>query len=329
MNRVTILGAGGMGTALAVLLARSGHAVRLWGRDPSRTESMGRSRENARHLPGIAIPEDVVITCDPRQACERAELLVVAIPSGFLRVTLRGLAGSMASGTPVLSVVKGIERETFARPSQIIVETLGSRPVAILSGPSHAEEFARGLPASVVVASTDADLGTQVREAFMSDTFRVYLNSDPLGVELAGALKNIMGIAAGICDGLAFGDNAKAALLTRGLVEFARFAEQLGARATTFWGLAGVGDALTTCYSPHGRNRRVGVEIGRGRQLAEVQAGMNDVAEGITTTRSVHEQALTLGVEMPITAEVHAILFEGKPPREAVGALMLRDPKFE
>ena len=163
----------------------------------------------------------------------------------------------------------------------------------------------------------------------MTDSFRVYLNADPLGVELAGALKNILGIAAGICDGLEFGDNAKAALLTRGLVEFARFAEELGASTSTFGGLAGVGDALTTCYSPFGRNRRVGVALGQGQSLKEIQDAMSDVAEGVTTTLSVHEQARQRQVEMPITGEVHAILFEGKPPREAVGALMLRDPKFE
>ncbi len=179
------------------------------------------------------------------------------------------------------------------------------------------------------MAGQDERLCLEIRDALMSDAFRVYLNTDLLGVELAGALKNILGIAAGICDGLEIGDNAKAALLTRGLVEFARFAEELGAHASTFWGLAGVGDALTTCYSPFGRNRRVGMALGRGQSLVEIQAGMNDVAEGVFTTRSVRDQALARGVEMPITAEVHAILFEQKPPRETVRTLMLRDPKFE
>jgi glycerol-3-phosphate dehydrogenase (NAD(P)+) len=271
----------------------------------------------------------VTPTSDIAQATAGAELLLIAIPSAFLRETLARLAPAIPAGVPVLSVVKGIERGTFARPSEIVHATIGNRPVAVLSGPSHAEEFARGLPASVVVASEDDPLAVRVRDALMSDTFRVYLNADMLGVELAGALKNILGVAAGICDGLEFGDNAKAALLTRGLVEFARFAESLGARKPTFWGLAGVGDVLTTCYSPFGRNRQVGIALGRGKSLEAIQAGMSAVAEGVFTTRSVHEQARVLGVEMPITTEVHAILFEGKSPREAVHALMLRDPKFE
>jgi glycerol-3-phosphate dehydrogenase (NAD(P)+) len=226
-------------------------------------------------------------------------------------------------------VVKGIENATFARPSQIIVQELGPRPVAILSGPSHAEELARGLPASVVVAGSDETLNRTVRDTFNQETFRIYTNPDAVGVELAGALKNILGIAAGICDGLGFGDNAKAALLTRGLVEITRFAVQLGAQAGTFSGLAGVGDLITTCFSPFGRNRAVGERIGRGERPEIVIAHMVNVAEGVPTTRSVHDQAQSRGIEMPITDEVHQILFHGKPPRAAVTDLMLRVPKDE
>ncbi len=329
MKRIAILGSGGMGTALSVLFDRAADAVTLWCRDPSHAVELAERRENVRHLPGVFLPTRVRPTADAAEAAEAADLLVVAIPTAFLRSTLTNLAGAIPAGVPALSVVKGIERETFARPSQILVEALGARPVAILSGPSHAEEFARGLPASVVVAGDDQTLCAAVREALMSESFRVYLNADARGVELAGALKNILGIAAGICEGLGFGDNAKAALLTRGLVEIARLAVTLGAQPGTFWGLAGVGDVLTTCYSRFGRNRAVGMKIGQGETLAQVQAGMRDVAEGVFTTRSVHDLARQRGVPMPITAEVHAILFEGKDPRAAVSDLMLRDPKCE
>jgi glycerol-3-phosphate dehydrogenase (NAD(P)+) len=229
----------------------------------------------------------------------------------------------------VLSVIKGIENDTFARPSKIILETLGTRSVAILSGPSHAEELARGLPASVVVAGADDWLNVQVRDALNHGMFRVYTNSDAIGVELAGALKNILGIAAGICDGLGFGDNAKAALLTRGLVEITRFGVRLGAQAATFSGLAGFGDVVTTCYSKFGRNRAVGERIGRGASLSEVLADMVNVAEGVPTTRSVNDQALERGIEMPITNELYQILFQGKSPRAAVTDLMIRLPKQE
>lgn len=328
MEPTLILGAGAMGTGLAVLLARAGRPVTLWARDPSQAETLSRDRENRRHLPGVAIPDSVRITAEPNDFAG-AKLGVVAIPSAFLRETLGHLAGALPADLPLVSVIKGIERGTFARPSEIMAQTLGPHPLAILSGPSHAEEFSRGLPTSVVVAATDPTLAVQVRDAFRGDTFRVYINDDFLGVELAGALKNILGIAAGICDGLDFGDNAKAALLTRGLVEMARYAEHLGASPATFAGLAGVGDVLTTCYSSHGRNRAVGVRIGRGESLAAIQNNMVDVAEGVYTTQSVHQQAQAQGVAMPITAEVHAILFDAKPPRAAVTDLMQRDPKSE
>jgi glycerol-3-phosphate dehydrogenase (NAD(P)+) len=276
----------------------------------------------------VRLPDPVRPSPDAAGAVAGADLIVVAIPSAFLRSTAAGIADVIPAATPVLSVVKGIERETFARPSEIIRDTWGSRPVAVLSGPSHAEEIARGLPASVVVAGEE-ELSIQVRNALSGAAFRVYTNPDALGVELSGALKNILGIAAGICEGLGFGDNAKAALLTRGLVEIARFGVSLGAQFSTFWGLAGVGDVITTCYSPFGRNRAVGVKIGQGIGLAEVLGAMHDVAEGVFTTRSVYEQARERGIVMPITDEVHHILFEGKSPRLAVTDLMTRDPKVE
>jgi glycerol-3-phosphate dehydrogenase (NAD(P)+) len=280
-------------------------------------------------LPGVALPEPIVFTANACDATSGADLIVAAIPSAYLRETLSGLTERLPPAIPVLSVVKGIENSTFARPSRIIAETLGPRQLAVLSGPSHAEELARGLPASVVVAGADEALNLRVRDGLNHGMFRVYTNPDGVGVELAGALKNILGIAAGICDGLGFGDNAKAALLTRGLVEIARFGVHLGARPTTFFGLAGIGDVITTCYSPFGRNRSVGERIGRGETLDTVLASMVNVAEGVPTTRSVHDQARQGGVEMPITDELYRVLFEGKAPAAAVSDLMVRIPRDE
>lgn len=329
MKRIAILGAGGMGTALALLFARGSRPVTLWARNPERAEHLGRTRVNDRHLPGVALPHNVQVHANACEATAAADLIVAAIPSAYLRATLDELAERLPPGVPVLSVVKGIEFGSFARPSQVVVETLGPRSVAVLSGPSHAEEFARGLPASVVVAGPDAALNAQVRDALNRDAFRVYTNADGPGVELAGALKNILGLAAGVCDGLQFGDNAKASLLTRGLAEMSRFAAHLGARPSTFYGLAGVGDVVTTCYSPFGRNRALGERIGRGASLEQATSGAVSVTEGVPTTRSVHALAAREGIEMPITTELHKILFEGKSPRIAVVDLMDRDPKDE
>jgi glycerol-3-phosphate dehydrogenase (NAD(P)+) len=329
MRRVAILGAGGMGTALGLLLSKAVADVRLWSRDPEHAAQFARTRINERHLPEITVPESLRITAAAAKAIGEAELVVAAVPTSYLRATLESLAHEIPARLPFLSVVKGIEYGTFARPSQIIQEALGPRPVAVLSGPSHAEELAQGLPASVVVSGTDLVLVNQIRDVLSHDAFRVYTSTDALGVELAGALKNILGIAAGICDGLESGDNAKAALLTRGLVEIARLGLELGARLETFYGLAGVGDVVTTCYSPYGRNRSVGQRIGRGETLERVLGEMVNVAEGVPTTRSVHSLAQKRGVDMPITAELYRILFEGKPPRSAVVDLMVRQPKVE
>jgi glycerol-3-phosphate dehydrogenase (NAD(P)+) len=318
-----------MGTALAVLLSKGVGSVGLWARDPERAEVIRRTRRNERHLPGVELPDRIHVSSDPGEAASCAEVLFVAIPTAFLRSVLERLAPRVPAGVPAVSVVKGIEQGTFARPSRIIVESLGPRPVAVLSGPSHAEEIVRDLPASVVVAGPEESLNRAIQDDLNRGRFRVYTNPDAVGVELAGALKNILGVAAGICEGLGFGDNAKAALLTRGLVEIQRFGVELGADPSTFSGLAGVGDVITTCFSPHGRNRAVGVQLGRGATLDEILARSTSVAEGVDTTRSVRAQAARHGVEMPITEEVGRILFEGKPPLAALSDLMLRPPKDE
>jgi glycerol-3-phosphate dehydrogenase (NAD(P)+) len=229
----------------------------------------------------------------------------------------------------VLSLAKGLERGTFLRPSEIVREVLGIHHLAVLSGPSHAEEVSRGLPTSVVAASQDLELARWVQQCFGTDRFRVYTSLDVLGVELAGALKNVIGIAAGVSDGLGFGDNAKSALMTRGLVEMARFGVALGAEHQTFFGLAGLGDLVTTCVSRHGRNRMVGERLGKGEKLADILASMSMVAEGVYTTTSVHERSVRMGVEMPITTEVYRVLYEDKSPGDAVTDLMQRLPKFE
>lgn len=328
--KFAVLGDGAWGTALALLLAQDeAHHVVLWSARPENAALLRENRENVRLLPGVPIPPAVELTEDIYHATDGAGLWVAAVPTVYLRATMTRLAAQIRPRCPVLSLAKGLENTTFLRPSEILRQVLGAADVAVLSGPSHAEEVSRGLPTSVVVASSDLGLARWVQEHFRTRLFRVYTNLDVIGVELAGALKNVIGIAAGISDGLGFGDNAKAALLTRGVVEMARFGVALGAEHETFFGLAGIGDLITTCVSRHGRNRRVGEQLARGEKPADILAGMTMVAEGVWTARSVHERATKMGLDLPITAEVYRVLYEGKDPRAAVTDLMQRDPKHE
>lgn len=331
MDQTTcVLGTGAMGIACAFLLSQQPHTrVRLWGRSADHVNELISARENVRLLPGIHIPDSIELTADIDQAVANADLLVVAIPSAYLRATLTGLATHISSHVPIVSVVKGMEISTQYRPSQIISEVLGSTSVAVLGGPSHSEEICRRLPASVVVASADQPLAKLAQTLFSTDRFRIYTNRDVVGVELAGALKNVLAIAAGICDGLGFGDNAKAALVTRAIVEMTRFGVLLGADPSTFSGLAGLGDLITTCISPYGRNRRVGVRLGKGETLAQILQTMESVAEGVPTSRSVYECAQRMNIEMPLATEVYRVLFENKSPAEATNDLMLRPQKDE
>jgi glycerol-3-phosphate dehydrogenase (NAD(P)+) len=325
-----VLGDGAWGTAVALVLAADPqHRVLLWSAREANGRLLQANRENVRLLPGVPIPAAVELTLDVRRAAA-ADLWIAAVPTVYLRATLERLRTELPPPyPPVLSLAKGVENETFRRPSEILTELLGVRRVAVLSGPSHAEEVARHQPASVVVASEDPDLARWVQQHLTTERFRVYTNADLIGVELGGALKNIMGLAAGISDGLGFGDNTRAALMTRGLVEMTRFGVALGAEPATFTGLAGLGDLITTCVSSHGRNRMVGQRIGRGEKLADILASMAMVAEGVYTTRSVHERAGRMGLDLPITAEVYRVLYEDKDPRAAVGDLMLRPPQHE
>lgn len=328
--KITVLGGGGMATACAIVLAEhANHSVTIWARNPEYAREMSQLRENRRLLVGVRIPEAITITSDIVVAATGSDLLVAAIPTAFLRSALTDIADHLPTSIPVLSVIKGLENETFARPSEIIVSVLGARPVAALGGPCHAEEAARRLPASVVAASEDSALVDLVQDLFTTDRFRVYTNPDLVGVELAGALKNVIAIAAGTCDGLGYGDNAKSALITRGLAEMTRFGRALQADERTFFGLAGLGDLITTCVSPHGRNRSVGIRLGRGEPLSKILDSMTAVAEGVTTARSIFNLARERGIDMPITREVYAVLFEGKSPASATDSLMQRPPRGE
>lgn len=313
-----------------VLAQRSGRQVRILGTRPETTLQFQKTRENVRLLPGIKVPDSVSILVDPVEAFACTEAVFVAIPTQYTRSALRQFGSHFPKGVPVISLVKGIEIGTFLRPSQIIQEEWGaSVPVAVLSGPSHAEEVARGLPAGVVVASDQPGLAVWVQQLVGTDRFRVYTNDDPVGVELGGALKNVLGIAAGMADGLRLGDNAKSALITRGLAEMSRCGVALGAKAITFAGLAGMGDLLTTCFSPHGRNRQVGEWLAQGETLDSIRAKTPKVAEGVTTAQALIPCLDAIGVEMPIAKGVYSVLFEGMAPREAAMGLLLRQQRPE
>jgi glycerol-3-phosphate dehydrogenase (NAD(P)+) len=328
--KFAVLGDGAWGTSLALLLAQNPeHHVTLWSAREENARILRERRENVRLLPGVPIPEAVEVTTDVNQAVADAALCIAAIPTVYLREVLGRVKPAVGPDRPVLSLAKGLENQTFLRPTEILRQVLGTQHVAVLSGPSHAEEVSRGLPTTVVAASTDLDLARWVQQSLNTDRFRVYTNLDVVGVELAGALKNVLGIAAGISDGLGFGDNAKAALLTRGLVEMARVGVALGAEHQTFFGLAGLGDLITTCVSRHGRNRYVGERLARGEKLPAILSSMSMVAEGVYTTRSVHDKAARMGIDMPITAEIYRVLYEDKDPLAAVNDLMLREPTHE
>ena len=330
MRHFAILGAGAWGTAIGLVLAKgAGHHVCLWSARPENARLLHERRENVRLLPGVPIPPSVHLTTDIREALDKCELVVTAVPTVHLRSVLTKLVGVVPGDCPVLSLAKGLENQSFLRPSEMVRQVLGVHHVAVLSGPSHAEEVARNLPTSVVVASSDLALARSIQQHFSTDRFRVYTNLDVIGVELAGALKNVIGIAAGISDGLGLGDNAKAALLTRGLAEMARFGVAHGAEAQTFAGLAGMGDLITTCMSRHGRNRHVGECLARGETRTQILARMTMVAEGVFTAHSVHDRAARMGLSMPITEEVYRVLYEDKDPRATVTHLMVREPRPE
>jgi len=323
---IVVVGAGGWGTAMALVARRAGFRVALWGRRAEHVETLRRDRENRTYLPGVKLPPDLEITADPA-ALGSADRVVCAVPTQHVRATMKALR--IRPGTSVLSLSKGIENGTLARPSEILEAVLDKPRVTVLSGPSHAEEVAHGLPTVVVAASKAEPEARRWQEALSSPTLRLYSSDDPVGVELAGALKNVIAVAAGIGDGLNLGDNAKAALLSRGIVEMARLGSALGAHKGTFFGISGIGDLITSCTSRHGRNLRVGREIGAGRTLAQALEGMKMVAEGVWTCTAARGLAQKHGLDLPITEEVCLILHEGKAPLEGLKSLMTRLPKSE
>jgi len=331
-KNITLLGDGGWGTALACLLAENGRRATLWGHFPEITEEIRRLRENRKFLPGVRIPEAVRLTNDLSEAVLDADLIVFSTPVLYLRSVAEAVAPLLKKGPSprVMTVAKGIERGTLLRGSEILQQVLGVAEVGLLLGPSHAEEVARRLPASVVAAAREEAFALEIQRAFMNDRFRVYTNGDTVGVEIGAAVKNVIAIAAGLCDGLGFGDNTKAALLTRGLAEITRLGMAMGARRDTFFGLSGLGDLITTCISPYGRNLKVGQEIGKGKKLEQVLREIAPmVPEGVWTTRSVCALADLHRVEMPISRAVQSVLFEDQPPLLAAQSLMTRERKAE
>jgi len=363
-EQVTILGDGAMATVCSILLTTGGHGVTMWGAVEESIERLLQDREQHRLLPGVRVPPTVRLTANDADCFRGATLVLSAIPTQYMRSSWKRLAPHLPPGVPIVSVAKGVENDTLLRPTEVIADVLrgekgrvedggwrmedragasapssilhppSSSPVAgnalaALSGPNIAAEISKYLPATAVAAAEDEGLARRVQLVFSTQWFRVYTNTDVTGVELAGATKNVIAIAAGILDGLAAGNNAKAALVTRGLVEITRLGVAMGAQAVTFNGLAGIGDLITTCVSPEGRNRTVGERIGKGQKLQDILAKMDSVAEGVPTTRAVMQLARRYRVEMPITEAVHAVLFEGKDAIHALTDLMARDPKPE
>jgi len=330
--RIAVIGAGGWGTALAKLLSVIGHQVCLWVRQPALREQIKRERENRSYLPGAQLPETLACTTSLSEAACEAQLLVLAVPSHAMRATVTPLKPFLAGLPLLVSVSKGVEEESLWTMSAVLLSVLGEAyksHLAVLSGPSFAAEVVRGLPTAVTVASSDATTASAVQSVFSSSRFRVYTALDVIGVEIGGAVKNVIAIAAGVSDGLGYGYSARAALITRGLAEITRLAVRLGADPRTLSGLSGVGDLVLTCTSDLSRNRSLGVQLGRGEDITTILAGMKMVAEGVRTCRSVFALARGLEVEMPIVEQVYALLYEKKPPPQVVADLLAREVKPE
>ena len=328
-DQIAVIGAGAWGTTIACLFAEAQRPVTLWAHSVEASDRLAHARTNERYVPGLTFPPNVRIATDDAYLAEPHRLYVLAVPSTHVRATLRRLAPVLSPGIPVLSLVKGIEEGSHLRMSEVLTEELPGRPVAALSGPNLAREIAAGKPAGSVVASQDAELASDVAAMLSSDRFRVYTNPDVVGVELCGALKNVVALAAGMVDGLGFGDSAKAGVVTRGLAEITRLGVAAGAHPLTFAGLAGVGDLIATCMSPLSRNRRAGELIASGIAWPAAREQLTGVAEGVATVTGALELASTHGVEMPIAEQVRAVVFEGRPPLAAVAELMGRTPKDE
>lgn len=329
MRKISVIGAGSWGTALAVLLAKAGHSAVMWSAFEDEIRMINEKREHLHKLPGIFIPEGVLCTGDLEECIIDAQVLVMVVPSQITRKIARDISKHIKDGTIIVSCSKGLEEVTGLRMSEVLKQEIPKAQTVVLSGPSHAEEVAKDIPTAVVAASDHIKAAEFIQDVFMTPKFRVYTNSDVVGVELGGALKNVIALCAGISDGLGFGDNTKAALMTRGIAEMSRLGASMGANPQTFAGLTGVGDLIVTCTSMHSRNRRAGILIGQGKTLKEAMDEVKMVVEGVTTTKAAYELANKKGVTMPITFEAYEVLFNGKNAKLAVSDLMMRNKKNE
>lgn len=329
MAKVSVLGAGSWGTALSLLLCKNGHEVTLWSALEDEVRMLCEKREHESKLPGVRLPEDMKITADLEDSLQDPDVAVLAVPSPFTRSTAHRMAPFVKKGQIIVNVAKGVEEHTLMTLSEIISEEIPQADVCVLSGPSHAEEVGKGLPTTCVVSAEKRETAEYLQGIFMSPVFRVYTTPDILGVELAGALKNVIALAAGTADGLGYGDNTKAALITRGIAEISRLGTKMGARAETFYGLSGIGDLIVTCASVHSRNRKAGYLMGKGYTMQEAMDEVKMVVEGVYSARAAKSLAEKYQVEMPIIEEVNKVLFEDKPAADAVRDLMLRDKKVE
>ena len=329
MANVGVMGAGSWGTALALLLHSNGHQVTVWSINEEEVEMLSKEREHKSKLPGVKIPEDMVFTSDMETAIKEKDFLVLAVPSAFTRGTARNMKPFVKEGQIIVDVAKGIEEDTLMTLSQQIEEEIPQANVAVLSGPSHAVEVGRGLPTAVVIGAKTEETARYLQEMFMNHVFRVYISSDMLGMELGGALKNVIALAAGIADGMGYGDNTKAALITRGIAEIARLGVKMGGAIESFTGLTGIGDLIVTCASVHSRNRKAGYLMGQGKTMEEAMAEVKMVVEGVYSAKAAAKLGKKYGVALPIVDKVNEVLFEGKDPKEAVDELMLRDSKAE
>ena len=329
MAKISVLGAGSWGTALSVLLSNNGHEVRLWSRFQEEVDTLKETRELTSKLPGVHIPENIDLTADVKSCVETAEVIVLAVPSPYIRSTSKLMAPDVKEGQIIVNVAKGIEEKTLMTMTDIISEEIPAAGVYVLSGPSHAEEVGRGLPTTIVVGAHDRESALYVQNVFMSPVFRVYTSPDITGIELGGALKNVIALAAGTADGLGYGDNTKAALITRGIAEIARLGTAMGAHAETFYGLSGIGDLIVTCASVHSRNRKAGYLIGQGRTMQQAMDEVQMIVEGVYSAKAGLTLSKKFGIETPIIQAVNQVLFENKNPKQAVDELMQRMKKDE
>ena len=329
MKRVTVIGSGSWGTALAVMLDKYGHDVTIWSWKEEEAQAIRDDHEHKEYLPGIEIKESIKIVTDPKEAISGAEIVLSAIPSKFVRSSILNFAPFFNESQIIVNVAKGFEDNTLLRLSEVIEECVPQCAVCTLVGPSHAEEVGRGVPTACVISCKDMEVAKMVQNEFVNPTFRLYTNDDMIGMEVGAALKNVIALAAGISDGLGFGDNTKAALMTRGITEIGRLGVAMGAKAETFAGLSGIGDLIVTCTSMHSRNRRAGIMLGEGKSLTETLDEVHMVVEGVHTAKAAYDLSIRYGIDMPITGHINEVLFEGKTPKEAVLKLMLREQKSE